>query len=95
VISFGVIPLLFAAIFKVLPDADIQWRDVWIGAAATALFFTIGKLLIGLYLGRSGVASSYGAAGSLVVVLLWVYYSAQNLPGIRGPVWVTRSFESK
>jgi membrane protein len=79
VISFGIITLLFALIFKILPDADIQWRAVWIGAAFTALLFTIGKLLIGLYLGRSGVTSTFGAAGSLVVVLLWIYYSAQIL----------------
>jgi membrane protein len=78
-ISFIVITLLFAMIFKFLPDAQIAWRDVWIGAALTALLFNIGKLLIGLYLGGGGVASSYGAAGSLIVVLLWVYYSAQIL----------------
>ncbi|HEY1015255.1 MAG TPA: YihY/virulence factor BrkB family protein [Herpetosiphonaceae bacterium] len=78
-VSFGVITLLFAAIYKVLPDVKIQWRDVWIGAAVTALLFTIGKFLIGLYLGRSSVASSYGAVGSLAILLLWVYYSAQIL----------------
>lgn len=78
-ISFAVVTLLFALIFKILPDVDIQWRDVWVGAAFTALLFTIGKLLIGLYLGNSGVTSTYGAAGSLVVILLWVYYSAQIL----------------
>lgn len=66
-------------IFKVLPDAKIAWRDVWIGAAITSLLFNFGKLLLGLYLGRSSVASAYGAAGSLVIVLLWVYYSAQIL----------------
>lgn len=75
VISLGVITLLFAAIFKVLPDVDIQWRNVWIGAAVTALLFTIGKYLLGLYLGNAG--SAYGAAGSLMAFLLWVYYSAQ------------------
>jgi membrane protein len=79
VISFGVITLLFAIIFKVLPDARIAWRDVWIGAIITALLFNLGKHLLGLYLGRSSVASAYGAAGSLVIVLLWVYYSAQIL----------------
>lgn len=79
IVSFGIITLLFAAIYKVLPDARIEWQDVWIGAALTSLLFTIGKMLLGLYLGRSSVASSYGAAGSLVVVLLWVYYSAQIL----------------
>jgi membrane protein len=79
IISFGVITLLFAMIYKVLPDVEIAWGDVWIGAAVTALLFTIGKFLIGLYIGHSAVASSYGAAGALVVVLLWVYYSAQIL----------------
>lgn len=78
-LSVGVITLLMAMIYKVLPDARIAWRDVWIGAALTALLFTVGKSLIGLYLGRSGVASAYGAAGSLVVLLVWVYYSAQIL----------------
>jgi len=77
VISFGVITLLFGLIYKILPDAEVAWRDVWLGAAATALLFTIGKFLLGLYLGNTG--SSYGAAGSLVVFLLWVYYSAQIL----------------
>jgi membrane protein len=66
-------------IFKVLPDVRIGWRDVWIGAAATALLFTLGKFLIGLYLAKSSVASTYGAAGSLVIVLLWIYYSSQIL----------------
>jgi membrane protein len=78
-ISFGVITLLFAAIYKVLPDAEIKWRDVWIGAALTSLLFVIGKLLIGLYIGHSSTASAYGAAGSLIVILLWIYYSAQIL----------------
>ncbi|HLJ75130.1 MAG TPA: YihY/virulence factor BrkB family protein [Casimicrobiaceae bacterium] len=77
VVSFVVITGLFAMIYKLLPRCDIGWKDVWIGAAVTSLLFVIGKLLIGLYLGRSSVASSFGAAGSLVVVLLWVYYSAQ------------------
>ena len=62
---------------KLLPDAKIAWRRVWTGATVTAVLFTIGKTLIGLYLGRSTVASVYGAAGSLIVILLWVYYSAQ------------------
>jgi membrane protein len=79
VVSFGVITMLFALTFKLLPDVDIAWRDVWLGAAVTALLFTIGKLVIGLYLGKSGVASAFGAAGSLVVILVWVYYSAQIL----------------
>lgn len=77
VISFGFVALLFALIYKILPDTEIEWRDVGIGAAFTALLFTIGKTLIGLYLGNSGVSSAYGAAGSLVIILLWVYYSAQ------------------
>jgi membrane protein len=76
-LSFTVITCLFAMIYKLLPDVKVAWRVVWIGAAVTALLFTIGKLLIGLYLGGSAVASVYGAAGSLVVILLWVYYSAQ------------------
>jgi membrane protein len=78
-LSFLVITGLFALIFKVLPDARVAWRDVWIGAALTAALFTIGKFALGLYLGKSNVASAYGAAGSLVLVLLWVYYSAQIL----------------
>jgi membrane protein len=76
-ISFGIITLIFAMIFKVLPDAKIAWRDVWIGAALTALLFDLGQFLLGLYLGKGFVASAYGAAGSLVIVLIWVYYSAQ------------------
>jgi membrane protein len=79
VFSLAMITLLFAMIFKFLPDAKIAWRDVWIGAFLTALLFTIGKFALGLYLGKSGVASSYGAAGSLIVLLLWVYYSSQIL----------------
>lgn len=79
VVSFGVITVLFAMIFRFLPDVKIAWRDVWFGAAVTALLFTIGKFLIGLYLGNSSVASVYGAAGSLVVILLWAYYSSQIL----------------
>lgn len=79
VVSFGVITLLFALIYKILPDAEIAWRDVWIGAAVTALLFSLGKLAIGLYLGNSSTASAYGAAGSLIVILLWIYYSAQIL----------------
>ncbi len=76
-LSFVVITGLFALIFKVLPDAKVAWQDVWIGAALTSALFTIGKFALGLYLGKSNVASAYGAAGSLVLVLLWVYYSAQ------------------
>ncbi len=76
-ISFGLITVIFALIYKIMPRVHIQWHDVWIGAAVTALLFTIGKFLIGLYIGRSGIASGFGAAASLVVLLLWVYYSAQ------------------
>lgn len=79
VISFAVITLLFALIYKVVPDVQITWDDVWIGAVVTALLFTLGKWGIGLYLGRSAPGSTYGAAGSLIVILLWVYYSAQIL----------------
>ena len=79
VFFFLVSALLFAMLFKVLPDAEIQWRDVWVGALFTSLLFSIGRLLLGLYLGRAGVASPYGAAGSLVVLLLWIYYSSQIL----------------
>ena len=77
ILSLAVITLLFAMMFKILPDANIAWRDVLIGAFITALLFTIGKFALGFYLGRSGVASSYGAAGSLIVLLIWVYYSSQ------------------
>jgi membrane protein len=76
-IAFGVIACLFAVIYKVLPDAPLSWRDVWVGAAFTAGLFSLGKYAIGLYLGNSAVASSFGAAGSLIALLLWVYYSAQ------------------
>src|SRR5215207_779348 len=79
VISIGAITVLFALIFKFLPDAQIAWRDVWLGAFVTAVLFSLGKLLIGLYLGNSAVASSFGAAGSLVLLLVWIYYSAQIL----------------
>lgn len=76
-ISFAFATTLFAMIYKVMPRVKVAWSDVWIGAAVTALLFTVGKFLIGLYIGRSGLASGFGAAGSLVVVLVWVYYSAQ------------------
>ena len=76
VVSFGFVTILFAMIYQFLPDVRIQWKDVWIGAALTSFLFTVGKFLIGLYLGTSGVTSSFGAAGSLITVLLWVYYSA-------------------
>ena len=77
VIDFALAFARFALIYKVMPRVHVQWRDVWVGTMFTALLFTIGKTLIGLYVGRSGVTSGFGAAGSLVVVLLWVYYSAQ------------------
>jgi membrane protein len=77
VLSFGMSTLLFAMIYKFIPRVRIGWRDVWVGAAVTALLFAVGKFLIGLYIGRSGVASVFGAAGSLVVLMVWVYYSAQ------------------
>jgi membrane protein len=76
-ISFAMISVLFAAIYKVLPDAKLSWADVLVGALVTALLFNVGKFLIGFYLGHSAVASSYGAAGALIIVLLWIYYSAQ------------------
>lgn len=76
-VSFAMTVLLFAMIYKYVPGESIAWRDVWIGAAVTAFLFSIGKWLIGLYLGRSSFSSAYGAAGSLVVLLLWIYYSAQ------------------
>jgi membrane protein len=76
-VSFGLVTAMFAMIYKMMPRVRIQWHDVWIGALVTAALFTVGKYLIGLYIGKSGVASGFGAAGSLVVLLLWVYYSAQ------------------
>lgn len=77
VVSLGVITLLFALMYKYLPDVRVAWRDVWLGAFVTALLFVIGKQLLGFYLGRQSFGSTYGAAGSLVVLLVWVYYSAQ------------------
>src|SRR5512140_2864955 len=76
-ISFTITTLLFAMIYKFMPRAGIAWRDVWVGAAVTAILFEVGKFLIGLYLGKTSVASGFGAAGSLVVLLVWVYFSAQ------------------
>lgn len=76
-VSFGVIALVFAVILKVIPDVHLRWRDVWPGALLTAVLFTLGKYAIGLYLAHSSVGSAYGAAGSLVIILLWIYYSAQ------------------
>ena len=77
VVSLAVVTALFALMYKILPSVKIAWHDVWVGAVFTAILFTIGKLLVGLYLGKSGVVSGFGAAGSLAVLLLWVYYSAQ------------------
>jgi membrane protein len=77
IVSFALVTVTFAMIYKIIPRVRIGWRDVWIGAAVTALLFAIGKSLIGLYLGRSTFASGFGAAGSLVVLLVWMYYSAQ------------------
>ena len=75
-VAFAIAVLLFAMIFKLLPNVDITWNDVWIGSLVTALLFTIGKFLIGYYLGKSNIASSYGAAASVITILLWIYYSS-------------------
>ena len=77
VVSVAIVTVLFAIIYKFMPRVAIRWRDVWIGALVTSLLFSFGKFLIGLYIGKSGVESSYGAAGALAVLLIWVYYSAQ------------------
>jgi len=79
IFDLGVVFLLFASIFKFLPDVKIQWRDVWIGALMTAIFFAVGKWALGLYLGSGAAASAYGAASSLITLLLWIYYSSQIL----------------
>ena len=76
-ISLAVTTVAFAMIYKLMPRAQVRWHDVWIGAAVTSLLFSLGRFLIGLYIGKSGVASGFGAAGSLVIVFVWVYYSAQ------------------
>jgi len=76
-VSFGVITFLFALLFRFVPDERVTWRDVWIGAVATALLFDFGKFLIGFYIGKSSMGSMFGAAGSIVVILAWVYYSSQ------------------
>ena len=103
VVSFVLISAMFAAIFKILPDRTLEWRDVGIGAVVTAALFTLGKSLIGWYIGTSAIASSYGAAGGLLVILLWVYYSRKFFFLVRnslapipfdmaaGPIW-TRWF---
>lgn len=75
-VAFVIAVLLFAMIFKLLPNVDITWNDVWMGSLVTALLFTVGKFLIGYYLGKSNIASSYGAAASLITILLWIYYSS-------------------
>ena len=77
VISLGLTSLLFAVVFRVIPDVDIRWGDVWIGACATAVLFVCGNLLLGIYLRKSGVTSAFGGAGSVVALMIWVYYSAQ------------------
>jgi len=94
VASFFVVAVLFAMIYKFLPDVVISWKDVWIGAAVTAVLFTAGKYAIGIYLGRTATASAFGAAGSLVVLLFWVYYSALISffgsgihAGLRAQIW--------
>jgi membrane protein len=79
VFSFGIITILFALILKFIPDTTIPWRDVWMGAAVTSFLFTVGKVVIGFYLGHSAFTSAYGAAASLVIFLIWIYYSAQIL----------------
>ena len=75
-VAFGIAFLLFAMIFKILPAVDLEWHDLWTGALVTSVLFTLGKFLIGFYLGTSGVSSSYGAAGSIITILLWIYYSS-------------------
>ena len=78
-LSFGLTTVLFAMLFKILPDSSVEWKEVWLGAVIAALLFTLGKHLISLYIGSSNMASTYGAAGALIIVLVWVYYSAQIL----------------
>ncbi len=78
-VTFVIVTILFAMIYRLLPDTNVAWRDVWFGAIVTSALFTVGKSLIGLYLGKSGLGSTYGAAGSLVVLVVWIYYSAQIL----------------
>jgi len=92
VITLGIITVLFAVIFRVLPDADIQWKDVWAGAIATAILFLAGKFAISFYIGQSDIGSTYGAAGSFVILLIWIYYSSIIL--YFGAVF-TRSYDMK
>src|SRR5262249_21332834 len=79
ILSFGLTTVLFAMMFKILPDHPVEWEEVWLGAAVAALLFTVGKHLISFYIGRSNMASTYGAAGAVIVIFVWVYYSAQIL----------------
>jgi membrane protein len=76
-VGYGLTMLVFAMIYKIMPRVDVRWHDVWLGAATTSLLFTVGRFLIGLYIGKSGIASGFGAAGSFAIVFVWVYYSAQ------------------
>jgi membrane protein len=78
-VAFVIITILFAMIFKILPDATVRWGDVWLGATVTGLLFTAGKYCLGLYLSRASVVSAYGAAGSLVVIMVWIYYSSLTM----------------
>ena len=96
VVGFAVTTLGFAMIYKLMPRVKVQWRDVWLGAAVTALLFTIGQLLIGLYIGKSGITSGFGAAASLIVIFVWVYYSAQVFLLGAEFTWIyARTFGSK
>jgi membrane protein len=94
VISFGGIAVMFALVLRFVPDTRLPWRYLWVGAAINALLFTIGKTLIGLYLGRAAVGSLYGAGGSIVVVIVWTYYSAQLFLFGAEFTWVYRQSES-
>jgi len=96
VLGFAVTTVGFAMIYKLMPRVKVQWRDVWLGAAVTALLFTIGQFLIGLYIGKSGIASGFGAAASLIVIFVWVYYSAQIFLLGAEFTWIyARTFGSK
>lgn len=96
VLGFAVTTIGFAMIYKLMPRVKVQWRDVWLGAAVTALLFTIGRFLIGLYIGKSGIASGFGAAASLIVIFIWVYYSAQIFLLGAEFTWIyARTFGSK
>ena len=77
IVGYAMTTIVFALIYKVMPRVDVRWKDVWLGAAITALLFTVGRFLIGLYIGKSGIASGFGAAGSVAIIFVWVYYSAQ------------------